>query len=107
MVKLSAWVLPDPQSTDATLAGVMNRVRAWLDLFDEAHPEDRAMTEDLIKQIERLVPRALPGPSKPVEPTPPLSAVSPASPASPTESLPTERLPSAEVRASSTRSLNL
>ena len=107
MVKLSAWVLPDPQSTDATLAGVMNRVRAWLDLFDEAHPEDRAMTEDLIMQIERVISSALPGPSKPVESTPSSPAVSPTSSGSPIESLQTEKLSLAEVRASSTRSLTV
>ena len=104
MVKLPFWVMPHPRSPGTTLSGAVGRMQSWLKDFEESHPEDRATTKDLIKQIQCLVPGTIPGPSKPAGDTTPPSTVLPASSTSPIKLLQTERLLSAEVRASSTRS---
>lgn len=110
MVKLAAWVLPDPENAEnnsATIAGTANKYRAWLELLAKAHPELQAEAEDLIKPLELYIAKHGPGPSKPVESTPSSPAVLPASSGSPIESLQTERLSLVEVKASSTRSLTV
>ncbi|KAI9850281.1 MAG: hypothetical protein M1824_003569, partial [Vezdaea acicularis] len=92
MVKLAAWVLPNPENAEDTRAGSANKFRAWLEVFDKAHPELRAGTKDLIKHIELFLSSHVPGPSKSVESTPSSPAISPASSGPPIESLQTKRL---------------